>query len=102
MIYILINYDLRVCEAMKSIIYKNPVILAVTINIITLILLIYAISEEILLFSMLPIFTGVLNRRIIDNGHNIDRRKKIIIFSSFVLILLIYLAYDLVHIVFNI
>ncbi len=78
---------------MMSIIYKNPVVSAVAINIVTLILLIYSVSERISLFFMLPMLTGVLNRRIVDNGHNIDRRKKIIIFSSFVLILLIYLAY---------
>lgn len=79
---------------MKSIIYKNPVISAVIINIVTLIILIYSIKEREGWGSIISVFAGVGNRRIIDNGQNIDKQKKKIILFSFVLMLIVFLTYS--------
>jgi hypothetical protein len=80
---------------MKSIIYRNPVISAVSINIVTLIIFIYSIRKrEYWLVSGL-MFVGVANRRIIDNGEKVDKKKRTIIFISFFLMVIIYLAYSI-------
>ncbi|WP_291648329.1 hypothetical protein [Clostridium sp.] len=78
---------------MKKILYKNPVMAAIIINLFTLFLLIYSINERISFLFMIPFFTGVLNRNIMDNGEYITNKNKIIIVSSFLLILAIYLIY---------
>lgn len=79
---------------MKSIIYKNPVISSIIINIVTLVILIYSIKERASWGMIIPVFAGVSNRRIIDNGQNIDKQKKKIILFSFFIMLLIYLVYN--------
>ncbi|MPQ30614.1 hypothetical protein E4V42_04105 [Clostridium estertheticum] len=78
---------------MKSMIYKNPVISVVVINIITFIMCMYGINERAYAVTMLIIVVGIVNRRIIDNGENIDKQKKTTMFISFFLILIIQFAY---------
>ncbi|MDU5108645.1 hypothetical protein [Clostridium sp.] len=79
---------------MKSIIYKNPVISAIIINIVTLVILIYSINSGGIWGAIIPVFTGIGNRRIIDNGQNVDKQKKKIILFSFILMLLVFLTYS--------
>ncbi|HEY8805388.1 MAG TPA: hypothetical protein VIM42_09855 [Clostridium sp.] len=79
---------------MKSIICNNPVMSAVTINIVTLILFIYAISSRAYGFTIFIILVGAVNRTIIDNGLNIDKHKRLIIFISFFLMITFFLAYS--------
>jgi hypothetical protein len=76
------------------IIYKNPVISAIIINIISLIMCIYSIMGRKPVFMMLLVLVGVVNRRIIDNGKNIDKKKKIIIYISFFLMIAIGLFFS--------
>ncbi len=78
---------------MKAIIYKNPVISAVVVNILSLITYIYLIKERNVGFIMFLVLIGVVNRQIIDNGKNLNKKKKTIIYSSFFLMLAIGFAY---------
>lgn len=80
---------------MKSIIYRNPVISAIIINIVTLILFIYSIREGEYGLVIGLMFVGVANRRIIDNGEKVNKKKRAIIFISFFLMVIIYLAYSI-------
>lgn len=80
---------------MRSIIYRNPVISAIIINIVTLFLFIYSIREGKYGLVIGLIFVGVANRRIIDNGEKVDKKKRAIIFISFFLMVIIYLAYSI-------
>jgi hypothetical protein len=77
----------------KSIIYKNPVIAAVSINILALILYIYSIAEREYWITMPLMIVGIVNRRIIDNGENINNHKKNIILISFFLMVTIFISY---------
>lgn len=86
---------------MKSVVYKNPVISVVVINIIILIICIYAISESAYAFTMLIMVVAVVNRRIIENGQNIDKQKKTIMFISFFLMAIIQFAYAMYKIYAN-
>ena len=80
---------------MKSIIYKNPVISAITINIVTLIIVIYGISIKQPLFTTLLFFVGIINRHILDNGQNVNKQKKSIVTISVIILVFIILAYSL-------
>lgn len=80
---------------MKSIIYRNPVTSAVIINIVTLILFIYSIREREYGLVIGLMIVGIVNRRILDNGEKLDRKKRSIIFISFFLMIIIYLAYSI-------
>ena len=79
---------------MKAVIYKNLVISAVIINILSLIMCIYSTIERKTIFMMLLVFIGVVNRRIIDNGNNLNKKKKIIIYISFFLMITIGFIYS--------
>lgn len=79
---------------MKAIIYKNPVIAAIFINFISSILFIYTIKERRITFIMPLVIVGIVNRQILDNGSNINRKKKIIIYISFFLMLVIGLIFN--------
>jgi len=73
---------------MKSLIFKNPVTSSIIINIIGLIIIIYAIGKGIYGITLLAIPIAVLNRCIIDYGININNKKKLMIyFSVFVMII---------------
>lgn len=79
---------------MKSFVYKNPVISALIIDYITIVLTIYSINQEMVALIILPpILTGIINRRIIDNGKNMNKKKKIIIYVSFFLTVSIFSIY---------
>ncbi|MCR1949821.1 hypothetical protein NSA50_01955 [Clostridium sp. DSM 100503] len=63
---------------MNKILYKNPVMSAIVINLFTLLLLIYSINKRSLVFIyIMPFFTGVINRKIMDNGEDITTKKKL-------------------------
>jgi len=80
---------------MKVIIYKNPVMSAVILNIISLIIVIFSISEKAYVLQVLVILVGLANRKIIDNGENIDKQKKVTIYVSFFLMLSIFISYSI-------
>ncbi|WP_195266849.1 hypothetical protein [Clostridium sp. 1001275B_160808_H3] len=64
---------------MNKILYKNPVMSAIVINLFTLLLLIYSINKRKLVFIyIMPFITGVINRKIMDNGEDITTKKKVI------------------------
>ncbi|MBZ9637635.1 hypothetical protein [Clostridium sp. FP1] len=86
---------------MKSMIYKNPVISVVVINIITFIMLMYAISERAYAVILLLTIVGIVNRLIIENGENIDKQKKTTMLISFFLIVIIQFAYTMYMIYSN-
>ncbi|MBB6623765.1 hypothetical protein [Clostridium gasigenes] len=87
---------------MKVIIYINTVILAVVVNMLSLIMYIYLIKEGNVVFIMFLVLIGVVNRQIIDNGKNLNKKKKTIIYSSFFLMLAIGLAYGTYYYKINI
>jgi hypothetical protein len=78
---------------MKSLIYKNPLLSAIIINSITLFICIYSIFKTSIFFMPIMVFVGIINRKIIDNGKGLNRKKKILIHTSFFLMLIVFLAY---------
>ena len=79
---------------MKSIIYKNPVISGILLNLSAMFLSIYGIKYSItpLIIMIMPV--GILNRKIIDNGTDMNNKKKALIIVSFVVMLVIYFLYN--------
>lgn len=86
---------------MKEILYKNPVVSAIIINIASLITYIYLIKDRNFIFTVFLILIGVINRKIIENGININKQKKTIIYISFFLMLALGLIYGLYVINFS-
>lgn len=86
---------------MKGILYKNPVVSAIIINIASLITYIYLIKDRNFIFTVFLILIGVINRKIIENGININKQKKTIIYISFFLMLALGLIYGLYVINFS-
>lgn len=78
---------------MKGILYKNPVVSAIIINIVSLITYVYLIKDGNFIFTVFLILIGVINRKIIENGININKQKKTIIYISFFLMLALGLIY---------
>ncbi|EOU2012940.1 hypothetical protein DMN39_14550, partial [Clostridium perfringens] len=72
---------------MKNVLYKNPVISAIFINILSLIIYISLVKDRIFIFVLFLSLIGVINRQIIINGICINKEKKILIYSSFFLML---------------
>ncbi|EOU1476507.1 hypothetical protein VOH98_001086 [Clostridium perfringens] len=79
---------------MKNILYKNPVISAIFINILSLIIYISLVKDRIFIFVLFLSLIGVINRQIILNGLWVNREKKIFIYSSFFLMLTIGFTYN--------
>ncbi len=79
---------------MKSIIYKNPVISAILLNISAMFLSISAIKYNITPLIMMIILVGILNRKIIDNGTHMNNKKKILILVSFGVMIGVFLIYN--------
>lgn len=78
----------------KSLMYRNPVISALIINTITLFVAVYSVFyDEYWLLAWMPL-AGLLNRKIIDNGENINKQKKNFILVSFVFMIICFLAYS--------
>jgi len=79
---------------MKSIIYKNPVISGILLNLSAMFLSIYGIKYSItpLIIMIMPV--GILNRKIIDNGTDMNNKKKALIIVSFVVMLVVYFLYN--------
>lgn len=86
---------------MKGILYKNPVVSCIIINIASLITYIYLIKDRNFIFTVFLILIGVINRKIIENGININKQKKTIIYISFFLMLALGLIYGLYVINFS-
>lgn len=79
---------------MKNVLYKNPVISAIFINILSLIIYISLVKDRIFIFVLFLSLIGVINRQIILNGLWVNREKKIFIYSSFFLMLAIGFTYN--------
>lgn len=79
---------------MKSIIYKNPVISGILLNISAIFLSIYAIKYNITPLIILIIPVGIFNRKIIDNGADMNNKKKILILVSFGVMIGVFLLYN--------
>ena len=79
---------------MKNVLYKNPVISAIFINILSLIIYISLVKDRIFIFVLFLSLIGVINRQIIINGLCVNREKKILIYSSFFLMLTIGFTYN--------
>ena len=77
---------------MKNVLYKNPVISAIFINILSLIIYISLVKDRIFIFVLFLSLIGVINRQIILNGLCVNREKKI--YSSFFLMLTIGFTYN--------
>lgn len=62
---------------MKSLLYKYPVLSGIILNLSAMCLVIYAIKSQIFLLMMLTCpAAGILNRKILDNGFNVNNKKK--------------------------
>jgi hypothetical protein len=79
---------------MKTIIYKNPVLSGILLNLSAMFLSIYAIKYSITLLIIMIMPVGILNRKIIDNGTDMNNKKKALIIVSFVVMLVIYFLYN--------
>lgn len=75
-----------------KILYKSPVISVTAINVISFIILIYSVSNGISLMAVFMPLIGVINGRIIDKGVNINRKQRIIIVVSSLIMLGIFLV----------
>lgn len=74
---------------MGASIYRSPIRSAILINIFALWMSIGSILDSLYEYPTLLIIIGVINKRIVDKGQNIDQRKKTIIYSSFFLTIII-------------
>ena len=79
---------------MKTIIYKNPVLSGILLNLSAMFLSIYAIKYSITLLIIMIMPVGILNRKIIDNGTDMNNKKKALIIVSFVVMLVVYFLYN--------
>lgn len=79
---------------MKNIIKKYPVVAAIVINFTSTVIFMYTIKERSIIFITPLVFVGIINRQIIDNGNNLNKKKKIVIYISFFLLLAIGLVYN--------
>lgn len=68
---------------MKLKIYKNPVISAVLLNLISMIFIMCIIKSGFIILILMVIPVSTANRKIIDNGINMNRKKKAVILVSF-------------------
>ncbi len=69
---------------MRKIIYKNPIIVGVLFNMIYMLLGIFAIKYSTTpLFVVMAPIVGSINRKIIDNGIDMNKKRKMIILISF-------------------
>jgi len=79
---------------LKSIIYKNPVKSGIILNLFSMCLSIYAIKYSVSLLSIAIVSVGILNRKIIDNGVCLDKKKKMIIMVSFIIMISVFFIYS--------
>lgn len=79
---------------MKSIIYKNPVISGIIINLGAMFVSVYTIKYRIsyLIIAIIPV--GIVNRKIIDNGVDMNIKKKVLILVSFTIMIVVYFLYS--------
>jgi ABC-type uncharacterized transport system permease subunit len=79
---------------MKSIIYKNPVIAGIIINLVAMFVSVYAIKYRIsyLIIAIIPV--GIVNRKIIDNGIDMNIKKKVLILVSFTIMIVVFFLYN--------
>jgi hypothetical protein len=70
---------------MKTIIYKNPIISAMMLNLFTLFLGIYIyINNSSYFIFPVMMFTGLLNGKILNHGTDMNNKKKILIIGSLI------------------
>lgn len=79
--------------SIKSILYKNPVSSTVTVNVLALFIFIYLITNGSSIGYILLVLIGGINGRIINNSLSISKQKKIVIYSSFFLMMALSLGY---------
>lgn len=79
---------------MKLIFYKNPVISGILLNLSAMFLSIYAIKYRITPLIIMIGLVGVLNRKIIDNGINMNNKKKTLIVVSFIVLISVFFIYN--------
>ncbi|WP_236895438.1 hypothetical protein [Clostridium beijerinckii] len=79
---------------MKSIIYKNPVISGIIINLVAMFVSVYATKYRIsyLIIAIIPV--GIVNRKIIDNGIDMNIKKKVLILVSFTIMIVVFILYN--------
>lgn len=80
---------------MKSIIYKNPVTFGIILNISAMFVAIYAIKYSISPLFMAIITVGIINRKILDNGVCMNKKKKTIILFSFAVMISVIFLYNI-------
>lgn len=78
---------------MVEILYKTPLISSILINLLSLFVFIYSIQKGNLIFITFLVIIGVLNRKIIDNGVNLSKWKKYVIYFTFFSMLAVGLIY---------
>ncbi|MBU3137611.1 hypothetical protein KPL39_15205 [Clostridium gasigenes] len=86
---------------MKSIIYKNPVISAILLNLFSLFLCLYIYIHSFFGFilTIMPL-NGFLNGKIIVNGTDMNNKKKILIIVS-LLIMIGIILFSIYNMILN-
>lgn len=63
------------------------------IKLSTMFLFLYGVSYNIIYLDVIPDLAGIINREIIDNGINMNNKKKTLILASFILMICVSLLY---------
>jgi len=82
-------------------IYKYPLISSIVINILLLSLIVYLFQYNYLVGILIP-FTGVLNRKILINGVDMNNKKRVVMLSLYTVSLIIFITYITVILLNNI
>lgn len=78
-----------------KIIYENPVISALVINLVSLLISIYAIKNNHMEIAMFLTMIGIVNGKILQHGTNLNKLKKAVIFLSVFTMLGIFSGYNI-------
>ena len=81
---------------MKSLIYNYPLTFGTLINIISFLLNVYVYtfkSEYIGLSILFMVWVGTANKDLIDNGHNMNKKRKRLLLGIIVMFYIIFTIY---------
>lgn len=78
-----------------KIIYENPVISSLLINVTSLLISIYAIKNNHMEIAMFFTMIGIVNGKILEHGVNLTKLKKALIFLSVFIMLSIFSVYNM-------
>ncbi|WP_291651687.1 hypothetical protein [Clostridium sp.] len=83
-----------------KLIYKYPLICSIIINILLLGIISYLCKYNYLFGIAIP-FTGVLNRKILINGVEMNNKKKVVIIAEYTVSLIVFITYNTIILLNN-